>query len=133
MKERFIEIRFYYYCLDLLKALNFSVNILDLIDTYCLLSGADSSIIKLLVKQIREGKTRIKPYRDEVIYIARVLKISYRALEKISGISAASQTRSSERVMRDSYLYESLTHKLNDIEYDSVERFMNLVDKLKEI
>ena len=96
MRERFIEIKFYYYCLNLLKKLNYTVNILDLIDTYCLLSDADSSIIKLLLKQIREGRSRLKPYKEEATYIARQLGLSYSVLQDIAGISKATQSRLKE-------------------------------------
>ena len=35
MKERFIEIRFYYYILKLLSAFKYSVSTLDIIEAYC--------------------------------------------------------------------------------------------------
>jgi hypothetical protein len=133
MRERFIEIKFYYYCLNLLKKLNYTVNILDLIDTYCLLSDADSSIIKLLLKQIREGRSRLKPYKEEATYIARQLGLSYSVLQDIAGISKATQSRLKEKMKDRDYLYQNVTAKLGEREYIAVEKFMSIVDKLKEI
>lgn len=133
MKERFIEIKFYYYCLNLLQKLNYTVNILDLIDTYCLLADADASIIKLLLKQIREGRSRLKPYKEEATYIARQLGLSYGELQDITGISKATQSRLKEQLKDKDYIYQTITAKLNNRDYIAVEKFMSIVDKLKEI
>ena len=56
MEERYIEIQFYYYIKNLIQVFKYNVRVIDLIEVLCTLNNVDTSVIKYLVKQIREDK-----------------------------------------------------------------------------
>lgn len=131
MEERFIEIRFYYYIRRLLYQFKFSVYILDLLEAYCLLGDIDSGVIKQLLKQVRENTGAVVTYKEETIYVARQLGISYNELERISNISRATQYRLGQTINKD--LYRGIEKHLSNREYNELYKFMKLVEGLKEI
>lgn len=133
MEERFIEIKFYYYIKNLIQTFQYNVRIIDLIEVLCTLNDVDTSVIKYLVKQIREDTSTIRTYREEVTYIARKLGISYRDLQELTGISVTSQHRVSQYLKENSQLYEGITKHLSDTMYHEVYKFMKVVDLLKEV
>lgn len=133
MEERFIEIRFYYYIKDLMYAFKYNVRVLDLIEILCTLNEVDASVIKYLVKQIRDNTSTIKTYKEEATYIARKLNISYRELTDITGISVTSQYRLVDYLKEHEQLYEGITKRLNDTMYTEVYKFMKVVDVLREV
>lgn len=133
MEERFIEIKFYYYIKNLIQTFQYNVRVIDLIEVLCTLNDVDTSVIKYLVKQIREDTSTIRTYREEVTYIARALGISYRDLQELTGISITSQHRVSQYLKENSQLYEGITKHLSDTMYHEVYKFMKVVDLLKEV
>ena len=133
MEERFIEIKFYYYIKNLIQTFQYNVRVIDLIEVLCTLNDVDTSVIKYLVKQIREDTSTIRTYREEVTYIARKLGISYRDLQELTGISVTSQHRVSQYLKENSQLYEGITKHLSDTMYHEVYKFMKVVDLLKEV
>ena len=138
MEERFIEIKFYYYIKNLIQTFQYNVRVIDLIEVLCTLNDVDTSVIKYLVKQIREDTSTIRTYREEVTYIARALGISYRDLQELTGISITSQHRVSQHrvsqyLKENSQLYEGITKHLSDTMYHEVYKFMKVVDLLKEV
>lgn len=133
MEERFIEIRFYYYIRKLIAAFNYNVRVLDLIEVMCTLHDIDTSVIKFLVKQIREDSGSLRTYREEVIYIARQLNISFRELKELTDISVTTQHRVSKYLDEHKELYVGITKHLNDTMYSEVYKFMKVVDTLKEV
>lgn len=133
MEERFIEIKFYYYIKNLIQTFQYNVRVIDLIEVLCTLNDVDTSVIKYLVKQIRENTSTIRTYREEVTYIARKLGISYRDLQELTGISITSQHRVSQYLKENPQLYEGITKHLSDTMYHEVYKFMKVVDLLKEV
>lgn len=133
MKERFIEIRFTYYIIKLLARFNYSVTTLDIIEAYCNVGNIDSTIIKQLMKQVRDNTGIINTYREEAVYIGRVNKISYRKLADMTGISLATQVRLNKYYDEHPEMYIGITKHLPDFEYEQVEKFMQVVDLMKEI
>lgn len=133
MEERFIEIKFYYYIKNLIQTFQYNVRVIDLIEVLCTLNDVDTSVIKYLVKQIREDTSTIRTYREEVTYIARALGISYRDLQELTGISVTSQHRVSQYLKENSQLYAGITKHLSDTMYHEVYKFMKVVDLLKEV
>lgn len=133
MKERFIEIRFTYYIIKLLARFNYSVTTLDIIEAYCNVGNIDSTIIKQLMKQVRDNTGIINTYREEAVYIGRVNKISYRKLADMTGISLATQVRLNKYYDKHPEMYVGITKHLPDFEYEQVEKFMQVVDLMKEI
>lgn len=133
MKERFIEIRFTYYIIKLLARFNYSVTTLDIIEAYCNVGNIDSTIIKQLMKQVRDNTGIINTYREEAVYIGRVNKISYRKLADMTGISLATQVRLNKYYDEHPEMYVGITKHLPDFEYEQVEKFMQVVDLMKEI
>lgn len=133
MKERFIEIRFTYYIIKLLARFNYSVTTLDIIEAYCNVGNIDSTIIKQLMKQVRDNTGIINTYREEAVYIGRMNKISYRKLADMTGISLATQVRLNKYYDEHPEMYVGITKHLPDFEYEQVEKFMQVVDLMKEI
>lgn len=133
MKERFIEIRFTYYIVKLLARFNYSVTTLDIIEAYCNVGNIDSTIIKQLMKQVRDNTGIINTYREEAVYIGRMNKISYRKLADMTGISLATQVRLNKYYDEHPEMYVGITKHLPDFEYEQVEKFMQVVDLMKEI
>jgi uncharacterized protein YerC len=133
MEERYIEIRFYYYMLKLLHKFRNSVHIIDVIEAYCNLGGVDSRQIKNLLRQIREHNGLISTYKEEAVYIGRLNKISYRNLEKETGISLSTQVRLNKYYDAHPDMYVNIEKKLPDNVYQEVFKFMRIVDIIKEI
>lgn len=133
MKERFIEIRFTYYIVKLLARFNYSVTTLDIIEAYCNVGNIDSTIIKQLMKQVRDNTGIINTYKEEAVYIGRMNKISYRKLADMTGISLATQVRLNKYYDKHPDMYVGITKHLPDFEYEQVEKFMQVVDLMKEI
>lgn len=133
MEERYIEIRFYYYLLKLLNKFKYSIHVLDIIESYCLLGDIDSSIIKLLLRQVKENNAIISTYKEEAVYIGRQNKISYRKLEKETGISLATQYRLNKYYDEHPNMYEGIQKHLTEEQYTAVYKFMKIVDILKEL
>ena len=133
MKERFIEIRFYYYILKLLSAFKYSVSTLDIIEAYCNVGDIDSTVIKKLMKQVRDNTGIINTYREEAVYIGRINKISYRQLAHITGVSLATQVRLNKYFDEHPGMYIGIEKHLPDFEYEQVEKFMHVVDMMKEL
>lgn len=133
MEERYIEIRFYYYMLKLLHKFRNSVHIIDVIESYCNLADVDSRIIKSLLRQIREQSGIINTYKEEAVYIGRLNKISYRKLEKETGISLSTQVRLNKYYDEHPDMYMNLERRLDDTTYTAVFKFMRIVDVMKEL
>ena len=133
MKERYIEIQFYYYIKNLIQVFKYNVRVIDLIEVLCTLNNVDTSVIKYLVKQIREGTSTIRTYREELIYIARKLNISYRDLRDLTNISITTQHRVMQQMKKEEHLYEGITKHLNDTMYNEVYKFMKVVELLREV
>ena len=133
MKERFLEIRFYYFIINLIKKFNGSIHVLDIIEAYCQIANIDSITIKTYMQQIRVGIGPLQTYKEEVVYIARELGISYRDLAKLTGISTSTQVRLLEYYKEHSNLYSNLDRKLPVDDYEVISKFMDVVDKVKEI
>lgn len=133
MEERYIEIRFYYYMLKLLHKFRNSVHIIDVIESYCNLADVDSRIIKSLLRQIREQSGLINTYKEEAVYIGRQNNISYRKLEKETGISLSTQVRLNKYYDEHPDMYMNLERRLDDTTYTAVFKFMRIVDIMKEL
>ena len=133
MEERYIEIQFYYYIKNLIQVFKYNVRVIDLIEVLCTLNNVDTSVIKYLVKQIREGTSTIRTYREELIYIARKLNVSYRDLRDLTNISITTQHRVMKQKKKEEHLYEGITKHLNDTMYNEVYKFMKVVELLREV
>lgn len=133
MEERFLEIRFYYYIKNLIQKFKYNVRVIDLIEVLCTLNEVDTSVIKYLVKQIRDDTSILRTYREEATYIARKLNISYRDLRDITGLSTTTQHRLAPYLKEHESLYEGITKHLNDTMYKEVYKFMKVVDLLREV
>lgn len=133
MKERYLEIRFHNFVLKLLKSLHYSIDTIDIIEVYANVGGADSLIIKKIVQKIRNGTSLTYYYTEEVVYLARQLGISYNKLLKEAGISKATQYRAWQVIEQELWKYENITKKLPDEQYEQIEKFMRIVDMIKEL
>lgn len=133
MEERYIEIQFYYYIKNLIQVFKYNVRVIDLIEVLCTLNNVDTTVIKYLVKQIREGTSTIRTYREELIYVARKLNVSYRDLRDLTNISITTQHRVMQQMKKEEHLYEGITKHLNDTMYNEVYKFMKVVELLREV
>lgn len=133
MKERYLEIRFHNFVVKLLKSLHYSIDTIDIIEVYANVGGADSLIIKKIVQKIRNGTSLTYYYTEEVVYLARQLGISYNKLVKEAGISKATQYRAALVIEQELWKYKNITKKLPDEQYEQIEKFMRIVDMIKEL
>lgn len=133
MKERYTEIRLYYWLTKLMDKYQASVHILDIIEAYCNLGNIDSTVIKAILKDIRSGQSIIDTYREEAVYIGRQMKISYRNLQHETGVSIATQVRYNKYYDEHPDMYVGITGHLERAKYIEVERFMDTVDAIKEL
>lgn len=133
MKERYTEIRFYYWLMKLMKKFQSSVHILDIIEAYCNLGNIDSSVIKTLLKQVRSGTSIIDTYKEEAVYIGRQMDISYRNLQHETGVSISTQVRYNKYYNDHPDMYIGIQGHLDRTAYIEVERFMDMVDTMKEL
>lgn len=111
----------------------YTVNILDVVEAYCILGGIDSKIIKNLIKQIRDNSGIINTYAEEAVYIGRQNNISYRKLAKETGVSIATQWRYNKYYDEHPTMYKGIVKHLDDKTFEEVKRFMKIVDILKEL
>lgn len=127
MKDRWTEIEFYLFIKNLLKEFDSDVNILDLIDAICLLSKANSLVIKKYIRQIRDEHGIIIVPPEELMSFARSTGISYRALYKVSGIATSTQQR-----YKHSTTYANMNYKTG-ADFIDIDRFMKCVRRIKGV
>ena len=92
MIDRWKEIEFYYYLKKLMITFN-DVLIIDYIEAVCNLARVPISSIKVLASRIRAQDVSIVPTREETVYIARQLGISFGKIETEFGIANSTQRR----------------------------------------
>ena len=133
MKERYLEIRFHNFVVKLLKSLHYSIDTIDIIEVYANVGGADSLVIKKIVQKIRNGTSLTYYYTEEVVYLARELGVSYLKLLREMNVSKATQYRAWQKIQQELWKYENITKKLPDEQYEQIEKFMRIVDLIKEL
>lgn len=132
MIDRWKEIEFYYYLKKLMITFN-DVRIIDYIESICNLAQVPISSIKVLASRIRSQDTAIVPNREETVYIARQLGISFGKIESEIGIPNSTQRRLYEDVDRLKKKYAIIEPRLDEYDRNNVIKFMQVVKKLKEI
>lgn len=133
MEERYIEIRFCIFIEKLFKAFNYSVVVLDIIEALSNLAGVDANYIKQLARQVHSDSGIIKTYREEIVYVARQIGVSYRDLHKDTGISLGTQNRIRKELDAHPEMYKGIAKHLGEIDFMELKRFMLVVDKMKEV
>jgi hypothetical protein len=115
-----------------MTAFRYSCYILDVIDAYCMLGEIDSTLIKQLMQQIRRNAGPITTSKEETVYIARRLGISYRTLYNQTGIALSVQSRLLETF--EAHGEFDLTKPcLSEDYHEAVKRFMRVVDILRGV
>lgn len=132
MIERWKEIEFYYYLKKLMITYN-DVLIIDYIEAICNLARVPISSIKVLASRIRAQDVGIVPRREEVVYIARQLGVSFSKLETEFGIANSTQRRLYENVDALKKKYAIIEPRLEEYDRNNIIKFMQVVKKLKEI
>lgn len=132
MIDRWKEIEFYYYLKKLMITFN-DVLIIDYIEAVCNLARVPISSIKVLASRIRSQDTTIIPSREETVYIARQLGISYGKVETDFGIANSTQRRLYEDIDSLKRKYAVIEPRLEDYDRNNAIKFMQVVKKLKEI
>ena len=133
MEERYLEIRFCIFIDKLFKTFNYSVDVLAVLEAYCMLADVSISFIKQLSRQVHSNNGIIKTYKEEIIYIARQLGISYRQVQRDTGIALSSQLRIKEQLEKYPNMYKGIEKHLGEIDFMDLKKFMLVVDKMKEV
>ncbi len=133
MEERYLEIRFCIFIDKLFKAFNYKVEVLDVLEAYANIAQVSISYIKQLSRQVHSDSGIIKTYKEEVVYIARQLGISFRKLERDTGISSSTQYRIAKRLEENPNMYKGIEKHLGEIDFMDLKKFMLVVDKMKEV
>lgn len=132
MIDRWKEIEFYYYLKKLMITFN-DVLIIDYIEAVCNLARVPISSIKVLASRIRSQDTTIIPNREETVYIARQLGISFGKVESEFGIANSTQRRLYEDTDSLKRKYAVIGPRLDEYDRNNAIKFMQVVKKLKEI
>lgn len=132
MIDRWKEIEFYYYLKKLMITFN-DVLIIDYIEAVCNLARVPISSIKVLASRIRSQDTTIIPNREETVYIARQLGVSFGKVESEFGIANSTQRRLYEDVDSLKRKYAVIGPRLDEYDRNNAIKFMQVVKKLKEI
>lgn len=132
MIDRWKEIEFYYYLKKLMITFN-DVLIIDYIEAVCNLARVPISSIKVLASRIRSQDTTIIPNREETVYIARQLGISFGRVESEFGIANSTQRRLYEDEDSLKRKYAVISPRLDEYDRNNAIKFMQVVKKLKEI
>lgn len=132
MIDRWKEIEFYYYLKKLMTTFN-DVLIIDYIEAVCNLARVPISSIKVLASRIRSQDITIIPNREETVYIARQLGISFGKIESEFGIANSTQRRLYENVDSLKRKYAVIGPRLDEYDRNNAVKFMQVVKKLKEI
>ena len=132
MIARWKEIEIYYYLKKLLITFN-DVLIIDYIEAICNLARVPISSIKVLASRIRAQDISIVPNREETVFIARRLGISYGKVESEFGIANSTQRRLYENEEKLKRKYAIIEPRLDEYDRNNAIKFMQVVKKLKEI
>ena len=132
MIDRWKEIEFYYYLKKLMITCK-DVLIIDYIEAICNLARVPISSIKVLASRIRAQDTSIVPNREETVFIARRLGISYGKVESEFGIANSTQRRLYENEEKLKRKYAIIEPRLDEYDRNNAIKFMQVVKKLKEI
>ena len=133
MEERYLEIRFCIFIDKLFKTFNYSVDVLSIIEAYSMLADVSISFMKQLSRQVHSDSGIIRTYKEEIVYIARELGISYRKVQQDTGISLMTQYRIAKKLEENPNTYKGITKHLGEIDYMDLKKFMMVVDKMKEV
>lgn len=132
MKERYIEIKFYYYIWKFIRLFNYNVLVLDILDSIIELAGADKLITKNLVAQVRNNTGVLRVYKEEVVYVMRKLNYSSGDIQHLTGMGLATVKRYIQRLNDNSSQYVCLTKKLSDQEFKEVSKVVTTIEKMME-
>ena len=133
MEERFIEIRFCLFIESLLSKFRFTQAPLELVESYCSLAGIDSINIRKNIQDIRRHGGPIVTYKEEIIYVGKQLGISYRDIAKMADIAKSTIYRTNKLIESRPELFYNIKRKLPDNEYEDIQKFMRVVDIVKEL
>lgn len=135
MKERYLEIKFYFFILNLMSKFNYDINVLGIIEAICYLGNVDSGFIKRLIKQIREHDVRFTPVRAEIAYICKKLGVSVRYVIAHYNMSQSSQTSNYQYALEHPQIYnpDDIKPALNEKEFEELKKFMITLDRIQKL
>lgn len=135
MIERYLEIKFYFFILNLVAKFNYDINVLGIVEAICYLGNVDVVLIKRLIKQIRERDTMFIPVAAEVMYVCKTLKVPVRYIKKHYGMSQCKQESNYKYAVEHPQIYnENNIHKvLTDDEFEELKKFMITLDRIQKL
>ena len=133
MEERFIEIQFCIFISRLLTTFRYALYTLDIIEAYCNLGGVDPNIIKKYVRQIKANECIIVTSGLELTYFARLNNISYRELQKLSGVSLSTQLKYKKELEANPNIYDNVTRHTDLEDFYEIKKFMRIVEIMRSI
>lgn len=135
MAERYLEIKFYFFILNLIAKFNYDINVLGIIEALCYLGNVDVVLIKRLIKQIRERDTMFTPINAEVMFVCKTLKVPVRYIKKHYGMSQYKQESNYKYAIEHPQIYNTASiHKvLKDEEFEELKKFMITLDRIQKL
>lgn len=135
MKERYLEIKFYYFVQNLICKFRYNINVLGIIEAICFLGDIDAVLIKQLVKQIRENNGFFVPTKPEVAFITRELGVPVRYINEHYNMGQRAQETNYKYAKEHAMLYNknTITKVLPDKEFEELKKFMIILDRIQKL
>jgi len=127
--ERWVEVQFYYICVDLLSINKDVLDLFDLIDSFAVIGRYDAEALKAVAQEAL-STVRFRPSRDEFIAISLKFKVPPRSIKKRIKVhnrtlySVVDQEKEDPRAFYARTDTETVEH---------MNRFVTIFNKLKKV
>lgn len=128
-ENRWLEIQFYFICIDLNQINNNLMDLMDLVDNLALLGGYSSEIMKTLVQELL-CTTIYKPNKEETCLLGYKYGVPIKQLKEKTGVHNRTLYNwlKEDAVNPRKYYPRFASEQLNEIE-----KFINTFNKIKKV
>lgn len=132
-ERRADEIRFCIFVENLLIKYNRSVEVLDLMGMFSQLAGVTPTLINKLIQQVYIKDRALIPSKEEMLIVLKKENLSMRQIRDKAGIHPNTQYRLYREMQNNRDQIPDIKPRLNDEEYITIIKFMEQIEKFKEI
>ncbi|MBQ4030129.1 MAG: hypothetical protein II625_00110 [Bacilli bacterium] len=132
-ERRADEIKFCIFVENLLIKYQRSVEVLDLMGMFSQLAGVTPTLINKLIQQVYIKDRALIPSKEEMLIVLKKKNLSMRQIRDKAGIHPNTQYRLFRDMQKNHDQIPDIKPRLNDEEYITILKFMEQIEKFKEI
>ena len=132
-ERRADEIKFCIFVENLLIKYQRSVEVLDLMGMFSQLAGVTPTLINKLIQPVYIKDRALIPSKEEMLIVLKKKNLSMRQIRDKAGIHPNTQYRLFRDMQKNHDQIPDIKPRLNDEEYITILKFMEQIEKFKEI